>query len=92
MWEPRHLTNLWASTACYTMTLTFFYYPCICLEGLRKTTKKLRIVIVLVEIRTDIYREGHSLNIFLGLSMECKISLSLAGMVDILGYFAAVVQ
>jgi hypothetical protein len=24
MWEPEHLTTLWASTACYRDTLTFF--------------------------------------------------------------------
>jgi hypothetical protein len=25
MWEPRRLTTLWASTACYTDSFTFFY-------------------------------------------------------------------
>jgi hypothetical protein len=25
MWEPRHLTTLWASMACYRDSLTFFY-------------------------------------------------------------------
>jgi hypothetical protein len=24
MWEPRRLTNLWASMACYTDSFTFF--------------------------------------------------------------------
>jgi hypothetical protein len=26
MWEPRHLTNLWASTAIYRNSFTFFMY------------------------------------------------------------------
>jgi hypothetical protein len=26
MWEPRRLTTLWASTACYSYNLTFFYH------------------------------------------------------------------
>jgi hypothetical protein len=25
MWEPPRLTNLWASTACYRDSFTFFY-------------------------------------------------------------------
>jgi hypothetical protein len=25
MWEPQHLTTLWASTACYRDTFTFLY-------------------------------------------------------------------
>jgi hypothetical protein len=25
MWEPRRLTTLWASTACYTDSFTFFF-------------------------------------------------------------------
>jgi hypothetical protein len=25
MWEPRHLTTLWASTACYRDSFTFYY-------------------------------------------------------------------
>jgi hypothetical protein len=27
MWEPRRLTVLWASTACYRVSFTFTYYP-----------------------------------------------------------------
>jgi hypothetical protein len=26
MWEPRRLTTLWASTACYRDSFTFFFY------------------------------------------------------------------
>jgi hypothetical protein len=26
MWEPQHLTALWASTACYRETFTYFYF------------------------------------------------------------------
>jgi hypothetical protein len=26
MWEPRRLTNLWASTACYWDFFTFYFY------------------------------------------------------------------
>jgi hypothetical protein len=26
MWEPRRLTILWASAACYRESFTFFYY------------------------------------------------------------------
>jgi hypothetical protein len=50
------------------------------------------MAIVLVEIRTDSYRERNSLKIFLGLSVQFKIWLSSAGMVDIIGYFASAVQ
>jgi hypothetical protein len=27
MWEPQHLKTLWASTACYRDTFTFFPLP-----------------------------------------------------------------
>jgi hypothetical protein len=26
MWEPRHLTTVWAFTVCYGDSFTFFYY------------------------------------------------------------------
>jgi hypothetical protein len=26
MWEPRHLTTLWASTACYTDNFIFYLF------------------------------------------------------------------
>jgi hypothetical protein len=29
MWEPRHLTTLWAFTACYRDSFTFVSYVCI---------------------------------------------------------------
>jgi hypothetical protein len=32
MWEPRRLTTLWASTACYRDSFTFFYVMCYCLK------------------------------------------------------------
>jgi hypothetical protein len=42
MWEPRSLTTLWTSTACYTDGFTFFfliscgnkYRPNVCFKGL----------------------------------------------------------
>jgi hypothetical protein len=30
MWEPQHLTTLWASTACYRDTFTFFLKVGLC--------------------------------------------------------------
>jgi hypothetical protein len=29
MWEPQHLTTLWASTACYRDTFTFTFTLCV---------------------------------------------------------------
>jgi hypothetical protein len=38
MWEPQHLTTLWAFTACYRDSITFFYlYLDNVLLGLRNT-------------------------------------------------------
>jgi hypothetical protein len=33
MWEPRRLTTLWASTACYTDSFTFFSWYGVILGG-----------------------------------------------------------
>jgi hypothetical protein len=30
MWEPQHLTTIWASTACYRDTFTFLLYTAVC--------------------------------------------------------------
>jgi hypothetical protein len=49
MWEPRRLTTLWASTACYRdsffilLYLNLRYYPGHCLRRLRKNIKNLSV-------------------------------------------------
>jgi hypothetical protein len=45
MWEPRRLTALWAFTACYRDTFTFFYVEVIvlmCLAQDRSTDRSVR--------------------------------------------------
>jgi hypothetical protein len=32
MWEPRRLTTLWATTACYRDIFTFFFFFLLCYE------------------------------------------------------------
>jgi hypothetical protein len=53
MWEPRRITIIWASMACYWDRFTLFYYifTDICLERLKKTTKYIRMDGVEDEIR-----------------------------------------
>jgi hypothetical protein len=41
MWEPRRLTNLWASTACYRDSFTFFFYLYLILKLFLQATYKL---------------------------------------------------
>jgi hypothetical protein len=51
MWEPRRLTNLWSSTACYRDSFTFFFLPSTC-KGYGLDDQGIEVLYITVYLAT----------------------------------------